>query len=119
MEAYQDRDYLMDMLDRVEVQVASGPLDESEVDRLREIALVRDSDVYRLEQRIRAMESKTNRIWYILTVIGFLAWAWIDGRFGLTTPNAVPVHGATVASEAVELNGEVLTTEGPGTRNPF
>ena len=53
--------------------------------------MARDSDLERFEARVQATESKLNRIWYILTVLGFLAWAWVDGRFGISTPNAAPM----------------------------
>ncbi len=97
----------------VEVEVAEGPLDQSETKALRQLVLdPQNSELKAQELRIRAIESKTNRIWYILTVVGFLAWAWIDGRFGLKAPNAVPITGnGTVAAE-VDTDGiQVLTNQ--------
>ena len=107
-------------MDRFRVEPASGPFDESELERVRERVLVRDSDFERTEARVQAVESKLNRIWYIMTVLGFLAWAWVDGRFGVSAPNAAQIAEneqpttTILANESEPVEWEALAETSPG-----
>ncbi len=71
------------------VEICQAPFDQSELVKIREMILIRDSSFARLEDRVQASEGKLRRIWVALTIAGILMGAWVDGRFGLTVPNAV------------------------------
>ena len=71
------------------VEICQGPFDQSEIAQIRERVLIRDSCLNRLDDRVKANEGKLRRIWVALAIAGVLIGAWVDGRFGLTVPNAV------------------------------
>jgi len=97
----------------LEVNVGEGDLDPSEVRRIRERLLVNGSEFDQVDLKIR-------RIWLIGTVCGLFFVAWIDGRFGVVAPNAVPVETGPPAAQLAEdgsqvsdeNDGEILTAEG-------
>jgi hypothetical protein len=95
--------------DRLEVELAQGPLDESELNRIRERILIRGSDFDVMEDRQQTCDSKVRRIWLTLTTVSVIAVAWMDGRFGFSAPNAVPVTpGAVMIGEAPRPDSPML-----------
>jgi hypothetical protein len=105
----------MDTKDVQHIQVATGPLDQSEIHRIRERLLNRNSDIDGMQAQINENKAKLNRIWWIATLLGILGWAWMDGRFGFTTPNAVPI--TSEVEETIETTILTLNNEQPWDTN--